>query len=79
MRQIVNCEDRLKDMIIMDKQEAPQKINRLLKSEILYLLKNYFDLTAEDLNLDIGINDGGRYIINICAQSRSIKIAHVFN
>ena len=79
MRSIENCEERLKSIVVLDKQEAPQKINRLLKSELLYLLKNYFEICAEDLNLDITINQNGKYEINIFAISRNMKIAHIFN
>lgn len=78
MKEIATCEDRLKSMIVVDKQETPQKINRLLKSEILYLLKNYFDVSAEDVSLEICVGEDGKYIISFKAESRIIKIAHVF-
>lgn len=79
MRDIVSCEDRLKSMIIIDKQDSPQKINKVLKSEILFVLKNYFDVSAEDVNLEININDFGRYTITITADARNMRIAHVFS
>ena len=79
MKKIEKCEDRLKSMIVLDKQETPQKINRLLKSELLYLLKNYFDICAEDLILDIGLTESGKYLIKIEAESRNIKVAHLFS
>ena len=76
---VISCENRLKSMIVLDKQEAPQKINRFLKAELLYLLKNYFDITAEDLVLDIAISDTGKYLLNIKGECCNIKIAHVFS
>jgi len=79
MKEIESCENRLKSMIVLDKQEAPQKINRLLKAELLFLLRNYFDIVAEDLLLDIKVNEFGRYILDIHGECRSIKIAHVFS
>jgi len=79
MKELITCEDRLRSMIVLDKQETPQKINRLLKSEILFLLKNYFDICAEDVLLDVSVDDRGKYIINFQAESRTIKVAHVFN
>jgi hypothetical protein len=66
-------------MIVMDKQETPQRINRLIKAEILYLLKNYFDISAEDLTLDISVNDFGKYMLEIRGECRNMKIAHVFS
>ena len=77
--EIESCENRLKTMIVIDKQEVPQKINKLLKSEILFLLRNYFDISAEDLVLDININEMGRYELSVKAESRNIKFAHLFS
>ena len=79
MKKIKKCEERLKDIIILDKQETPKKINRLLKSELLFLLKNYFEICAEDLSLDISITDSGKYYLKVEAESRNIKIAHIFD
>ena len=73
------CENRLKSMMVMNKQEKPQKINRLLKSEILFLLKNYFDITADDLSFDIAVNEFGKYVIQINAECRNMIIAQTFN
>ena len=66
-------------MIVLDKQETPQKINRLIKAEMLFLLRNYFDICAEDLSLDIVVNEYGRYILDIKGEARNIKIAHIFS
>ena len=38
------CENRLKNMLIKDKQDNPQKVTGVLKSEILYVLKNYMEI-----------------------------------
>ena len=79
MREIESCEKRLKNMMILNKQETPQNINRLLKAEILFILKNYCDIIAEDLNLDISISDTGNYVISIVGECRNLKIAHMFS
>lgn len=73
------CETRLKDMIVLDKQDTPQKINRLVKSEVLFVLKNYFDIVAEDMEVDIGVDDFGKYIVSISAQARNMKGVYVFD
>lgn len=74
----MTCEERLKEMIVLDKQDSPQKMNRLIKSEMVFLLKNYFDVTAEDVSVDIDINEQGRYTIVVSALARNIRNVHLF-
>lgn len=78
MRDLANLENRLKNIIVADKKENPEKIERLLKSEIINVLKNYFDITSEDVSLSILINDDGKYDLQINAISSFLKIAHTF-
>jgi len=78
MNEIVSCEERLKSMIISDKQENPEKISRLIKSELLYLLKNYFDISSDDMFVNISIGENGRYLLDINAQARDIIIPKMF-
>lgn len=75
----LTCEERLKEMIVIDKQDSPQKMNKLIKSEIIFLLKNYFDLTADDVALNIDVDEYGRYIISMSASARNIRNVHLFN
>lgn len=77
-RNLTLLENRLKNIIISDKKENPSKIEKVLKSEIINVLKNYFEITSEDVNLNILINKDGLYDIQINFVSRSIKIANVF-
>ena len=78
MRDLANLENRLKNIIVADKKENPEKIERLLKSEIMNVIKNYFDITSEDVSLSILINDDGKYDLQINAISSFLKIAHTF-
>lgn len=78
MKDLVNLENRLKNIIVADKKNNPEKIERLLKSEIMNVLKNYFDITSEDVSLSILINDDGKYDLQINAISSFLKIAHTF-
>ena len=75
MNEVSCCEERLKSMMLIDKSETPQKINKVLKAEIIYLLKNYFDITAEDVDIDLGIDKTGEYILSITAKSHFLKVA----
>lgn len=77
MREINTCEDRLKAMMLIDKSSAPHRISKVLKAEMLYLLNNYFDLTADDLDLNISIDNNGNYCLNIVANARYLKVAYV--
>ena len=79
MNNIAVCENRLKNIIISDKRENPVKIERVLKSELLNVLKNYFELTSEDIDLSIMIRDDGKYGILLNAISRHIRIANSFD
>ena len=76
--ELLSCENRLRAMIISDKQNTPQRINKVLKSEIIFVLKNYFDTTSEDVDVDIQIDEFGKYNIFINAEARGIKVARVF-
>ena len=78
MKDLDNLKNRLKNIIVADKKENPEKIERLLKSEIMNVLKNYFDITSEDVSLSILINDDGKYDLQINAISSFLKIAHTF-
>jgi len=78
MNNIVVCENRLKNLLVSDKRENPIRIERVLKSELLNVLKNYFEVACEDLILDILVREDGKYDIQMNAVSRAIKIANTF-
>ena len=78
MKNISQAETRLKKIISSDKKENPIKIERLLKSEIYYILKNYFEINSEDMSLNLKINEDGKYQLQLNAISRSIKITQTF-
>ena len=67
------CENRLKNMLIKDKQDNPQKVTGVLKSEILYVLKNYMEIKDYDLDVDINIGADGYYHLIIQADCKNIK------
>ena len=79
MREIESCEDRLRSMMVLDKQEGVYKLNKILKAELLYLLKNYFETTAEDVDVVVVPDKFGGYELNVKVRARAIKIVHVFN
>ena len=78
MRNITNCENRLREMLIADKRENPSKIERLLKSELYYLLRNYFEFNSEDFTIEIAVNEFGKFEFNISGVAASLKKIHTF-
>jgi septum formation topological specificity factor MinE len=72
----MNCEDRLKNILITDKKQNPQKIENIVKSEVYYIIKNYFELSIDDFNVNIDVDHNNKYVVNINFESNNIKIAH---
>lgn len=76
MGQIAVVDDRIKQMLINDKKENPNKVVGLLKSEIFYVLKNYMDIRIEDIYFDIGIDNNGKYQITLNAEVARLFVAN---
>lgn len=72
------CESRLKNVLVKNKEDNPLKIKNILKSEILHILKNYMEVSAENLDLDIFVDSSGYYQLHVVAKSRRIKPASSF-
>lgn len=71
--QVIN-ECRLKNMLNMDKKENPQKILNILKSEILYVLTNYMEINADDLEVNVIASNEGFYEIIVVGKTKRLKI-----
>ncbi len=65
-------------MLVIDKKENPQRIERVIKAEIFHILKNFFDMRNEDLDLSLEVDSLGRYVLNMTCVSNTIKIAKCF-
>ena len=78
MNNIAKCETRLKNMLIADKRENPSKIERVLKSELYHLLRNYFELNSEDFIVEIGVNEHGKFEFTITGVALALKKIHTF-
>lgn len=74
----LTCEDRLRNIMVVDKKENPQRIERLLKSELLYVLKNYFKVSYDGLDVSICVDENGEYNLNVFLKSKFIKVAKCF-
>ena len=67
------CTERLRNVLINDKRDNPSKIINVLKSDILYVLKNYMEINSDDLELDISVTSIGTYKITILANVNRLK------
>ena len=69
------CEDRLKKVLIRDKNEDPKHIMNVLKSDMLQVLNNYMDIKSENLDIEIVVLENGAYKLLMEGYSNRIKIA----
>lgn len=66
------CESRLKSVLIKDKGEQLKLIG-ILKSEIINVLKNYLDISADSLDLNFALDETGSYNLEILAKVDRLK------
>ena len=66
-------EDRLKNVLVKDKNDSPYKVINILKSELLNILKNYMEVSQNDLNINFSLNNDGLYNLEIFAQVKRFK------
>ena len=68
------CNERLKNVLVIDKKDNTNKILNVLKSDILYVLKNYMEINNENLEVNISITQLGTYQVTILADVSRLKI-----
>ena len=66
--------ERLKKVLISDKHFNPERIEEVMKSDILNILQNYTDINGENLNFNIEVNNFGGYHITIDATCTRLKV-----
>lgn len=66
--------NRLKDMLAVDKKSNPIKLESVIKSEIVYLLKNYMDINSNDVEFSISLDVDNKYNIVMTAKSDRLKL-----
>lgn len=76
MKEVAVFDSRLKQMLINDKKENPNKLVGIIKSEIFYILKNYMDIKSDDIIFDIGIDNNGKYLLSLSAEVSRIYVAN---
>ena len=71
--ELVVCNERLRNVLKIDKRDNPNKIINVLKSDILYVLKNYMEINSDNLEVNINITSVGTYNITILANVNRLK------
>lgn len=71
--ELVVCNERLKNVLKSDKRDNPNKILNVLKSDILYILKNYMEINSDNLDVNINVTSMGTYNITILANVNRLK------
>lgn len=71
--ELVLCNERLKNVLKSDKRDNPNKILNVLKSDILYVLKNYMEINSDNLDVSICVNSMGTYSLTILANVSRLK------
>lgn len=72
-RNIVLSENRLKNILVADKEENPLKVIQVLKRDLLDTLKNYMELNGEELDVTITVDEYGFFVFNSYARVRRLK------
>ena len=67
-------EERLKKVLIADKHFNPERIKQVIKSDIYNILRDYFELTSDDIFVNLDITKDGQYHLILDATSNRIKI-----
>ncbi len=65
------CENRLKQVLVMDKQ-INNSLLSVIKSDVLFVLKNYMEISAEELEINLSLDEFGFYQLNMEAKVRRL-------
>lgn len=66
--------NRLHNLLHQDKQRNPQYIKEVIKSDLFFLLNNYFEIEHDDIAIDIKLSTDNIYKIEIKAESDRAKL-----
>ena len=66
--------ERLQNVLISDKQFNPERIEKVLKSDMYNLLYNYCNVLPENLDIKITVQKDGSYQFSILAKADRLKV-----
>ena len=65
---------RLDNVIKKDKQINPQYMKEVIKSDIFYILNNYFEVQFDDIDISVDLTDNNMYNLRINAMGDRMKV-----
>ena len=68
---------RLDNVIKKDKQINPQYMKEVIKSDVFYVLNNYFEVKFDDIDISIDLTDNNMYTLKINAVGDRMKIMQI--
>ena len=69
-----SAEERLKNVLISDKQFCPDRVEKVLRSDSYCLLSNYCDISPNNLDVSVEVLKDGSYCFRIQAVANRLKI-----
>ena len=72
----MDLKKRLGSIIKKDKASNPQYLTEVIKSDIYYLLNNYFEVDFEEISVDIALQEE-KYKISISVLGERLKTMKV--
>lgn len=67
-------EERLKNVLISDKQFSPERLKKVMRSDVYAMLSNYCEITPKDFDINVDLQNDGTYKIGIIATCNRLKI-----
>lgn len=64
--------ERLKKVILRDKIECYEGVVRVLKGDLVNLLSCYFGLNGDEVQVNLEVNENGRYCLSCFLEADSI-------
>ena len=70
----MDLKERLNHVIKKDKENNPQFLINVIKSDFYYLINNYFEVEFGDIDLQIDVDDSNNYVIKVEAKGNRLKL-----
>lgn len=65
---------RLSSIIKKNKENSPEYMADVIKSDFFYLINNYFEVDFNDINVEILVDEKNNYNINLTCLGDRIKL-----
>ena len=66
--------EKLKKVLINDKHFNPSRLNEILKSDLFNLLKDYMEISNDDIITKLEIDEDGDYIFRCKVRTKRLKM-----